>query len=170
MLPQKFVQAAHHKVSLSSVMTGAALSFTLLAEYRRCMNQGEGDLAKDGDGFNKGDDFGSRYGSPNVTSCEFFYRGRPRVSRLARSKTIRQMKDTSTKETLRSKYDVQRKTPLGEGGFGAVYLATDRNTKELVAVKKISKRFTDDASFQKEMNAFLRIRQCGGHPHIACIP
>ena len=101
--------------------------------------------------------------APNMTLCDFRI---PRVSRLARSRTIRRMEDTSTKETLRSKYDVQWKNPLGEGGFGAVYIATDRKTKEMVAVKKISKRLTDDASFQKEMNAFLHIRHKGGHPNI----
>ena len=99
----------------------------------------------------------------NQTLCEFRL---PQVARLARSRTIRRMEDTSTKDTLRSRYDVEWKNPLGEGGFGAVYIATDRRTKELVAVKKISKRLTDDASFQKEMNAFLHIRHKGGHPNI----
>lgn len=35
-----------------------------------------------------------------------------------------------------------------------------------MAVKKISKRFTNDSSFQQEMNALLQIRQKGGHPNI----
>ena len=61
----------------------------------------------------------------NQTLCDFRL---PRISKLARSRTIRRMEDTSTKETLRSRYDVQWKNPLGEGGFGAVYLATDRKT------------------------------------------
>ncbi len=99
-----------------------------------------------------------------TTYCDFL-RG-PNFSRLARSRTIRRMEKTSTKATLRSKYMVQWKNPLGEGGFGAVYLAIDRGTKEPVAVKQIAKSFTDDTSFQREMNAFLHIRHKGGHPNI----
>ena len=99
----------------------------------------------------------------SVTNCEFM---KPQLPRLARSRTLRHMEDTSTKATLKSKYDVKWGSPLGEGGFGAVYIATDRKTKEKVAVKKISKQYTDDSSFQREMNAFLHIRGSGGHPHI----
>lgn len=100
----------------------------------------------------------------HTTSCDFL-RG-PNFSRLARSRTIRRMEKTSTKATLRSRYKVQWKNPLGEGGFGAVYLAIDKGTKEPVAVKQIGKSFTDDTSFQREMNAFLHIRHKGGHPNI----
>jgi Protein kinase domain len=60
-------------------------------------------------------------------------------------------------------------TKRGEGGFGAVYLATDKQTGEFVAVKKISKRYTDDSSFQQEMNSLLHIRQSGGHPNICSL-
>jgi len=56
--------------------------------------------------------------------------------------------------------------PLGEGAFGAVYLAKDLKTGEAVAVKKIGKKFTDDVSFQREMNALLHVRKSGGHPNI----
>jgi hypothetical protein len=74
------------------------------------------------------------------TSCDFFM---PRHS-LGRRRTIKRMKDSSTKQSLESKYDVQWTRPLGEGGFGAVYIGTDKKTGEYVAVKKISKRFTND--------------------------
>jgi hypothetical protein len=106
---------------------------------------------------------GSTIFLPSVTNCEFL---KPQFPKLARSRTIRTMEDTSTKATLKSKYDVKWGSPLGEGGFGAVYIAVDRKTKEHVAVKKISKQYTDDTSFQREMNAFLHIRDSGGHPHI----
>ena len=102
--------------------------------------------------------------SVNTTACEFI-RG-PTFSRLARTRTIRRIEDSSAKSTLKSRYDVQWRTPIGEGGFGAVYLATDRKTKERVAIKQIAKSFTDNASFQREMNAFLHIRQNGSHPNI----
>ena len=47
-----------------------------------------------------------------------------------------------------------------------VYVAKHRKTGELVALKKISKKFTNDTGFQREMDAFLRIRNNGGHPNI----
>jgi hypothetical protein len=98
----------------------------------------------------------------NRTSCALF----AMPSRLVRSRTIQHMEDMSTKETLSSKYKVAFDQALGEGGFGAVYIGTDRKTGEQVAIKKIPKQLTNDASFQKEMNAFLHIRQGGGHPNI----
>lgn len=72
----------------------------------------------------------------------------------------------STEHTLESKYRVHWRRPLGEGAFGAVYLGTNRQTGEKVAIKKISQRFTDRWSFQNEMGALLQIRQAGGHPNI----
>ena len=160
-LPRKLAQVACRKFSPSTVLTGTAVSLTLLfADYRRRTHE-EYRVRGGKSIFSKEEAF-----SPNVASCEFFLRDVPRKSRVARSKTIRRMKDTSTKETLRAKYNVRWKKPLGEGGFGTVYLGTDKSTKELVAVKKIPKKLTDNASFQKEMNAFLHIRQSGGHPNI----
>ena len=76
------------------------------------------------------------------------------------------MEDTSTRETFNSKYSVQWGKPLGEGAFGKVYIATDRKTGEKVALKKIPKAYTDDVSFQREMNALLHLRKAGGHPNI----
>jgi serine/threonine protein kinase len=76
------------------------------------------------------------------------------------------MEESKTKVKLESKYKVEWKRPLGEGGFGTVFLGTDKKTGELVAVKKISKQHTDDSSFQQEMNAFHQIRMAGNHPNI----
>jgi serine/threonine protein kinase len=67
---------------------------------------------------------------------------------------------------LQSRYRVQWKQPLGEGAFGAVYIGTDVDTGERVAVKQISKSHTDNVTFQREMDALLHIRQQGGHPNI----
>lgn len=92
-----------------------------------------------------------------------------RRTRLARRATIRKMDENSSRATLRSKYRVDWDEPLGEGAFGAVYLASDRQTGEQVAVKKITKEFTDDVSFQHEMNALLHLRKAGGHPNICSL-
>jgi serine/threonine protein kinase len=165
MLPQKFaLAAARRKVFRYDVVAGAAISAALLAEYQRRVTKVEEEVVDGDERPTRNTVRLSSFLTPNLASCDFLHG--PRMSRLARSSTIRRMQDTSTQATLRSKYDVQWNAPLGEGGFGAVYLAKDRKTKELVAVKKISKNYTDDASFQKEMNAFLHIRQCGGHPNI----
>jgi serine/threonine protein kinase len=90
-----------------------------------------------------------------------------RLSSVRRHATIQKLNQTkNASATLESKYKVQWKRPLGEGTFGAVYSASRRSTGEAVAVKKISKQFTDNLAFQREMEALLHIRENGGHPYI----
>ena len=89
-----------------------------------------------------------------------------RQSRLRRSSTIVQYQNEVSKESVRSRYRVNWKKPLGEGGFGAVYSAVDRKTGEKVALKQISKKYTDTVGFQREMEALLHLRRHGGHPNI----
>jgi len=67
---------------------------------------------------------------------------------------------------LEQKYQVDWKTPLGEGAYGKVYLAMNINTKENVALKKIDKRHTDTTVFQTETKALLEIHKNNGHPNI----
>jgi Protein kinase domain len=88
------------------------------------------------------------------------------ISSLRRHETIQQMEQTAAKASLKDLYDVKWSDPLGEGAFGSVHTAIDRRTGEIVAVKKISKEYTDNLSFQREMDALLHIRQSGGHPNI----
>ena len=85
---------------------------------------------------------------------------------LKRNKTISLYKSEVSKETVRSRYKVAWNRPLGQGGFGAVYSATDRKTGEKVALKQISKKYTNDVGFQREMEALLHLRRAGGHPNI----
>eukprot|EP00934_Nitzschia_sp_Nitz4_P002606 Nitzschia sp. Nitz4//scaffold3_size479765//254109//256481//NITZ4_000106-RA/size479765-processed-gene-1.515-mRNA-1//-1//CDS//3329550776//2596//frame0 len=101
---------------------------------------------------------------PNFTSCDFF----PGSSlwNLRKVRTERCLEDLKSKESLRDKYKVRWRKPLGRGGFGDVYYASDRKTKETFAVKKIEKEFTSDESFQREVNSLIHIRQKGGHPNI----
>lgn len=103
----------------------------------------------------------------NRTSCGAF--GMNFVSRrsnLRRSNTFKLMETERERETLENRYTVEWSEPIGEGSFGAVYQAQDKKTGEHVAVKKISKRATDNESFQREMDALLHIRKHGGHPNI----
>ena len=93
----------------------------------------------------------------------------PMGLRLRRQATIQKMDETAVQdERLESRYDVHwQQAPLGEGAFGVVWAATDRSTGERVAVKKIPEHCTDLASFQREMDALLLLRERGGHPYTA---
>eukprot|EP00978_Attheya_sp_CCMP212_P017225 scaffold45753_cov46-Attheya_sp.AAC.3 len=76
-------------------------------------------------------------------------------------------KNKQTKSNmLRTKYSVDYSRKLGQGAFGSVYLAMDRETGEKMALKCIDKKYTNDNSFQREMNALLHLRLNGGHPNI----
>ena len=108
----------------------------------------------------------------SVSSCEASYSITDRlrkISNLARHRTIKRMHDTSSKKSLHERYQIKWSKPLGEGAFGAVYKATDRNTGEHVAIKKISKKFTSNIGFQREMDALLHVRHEGGHPNICSL-
>jgi serine/threonine protein kinase len=169
MFPRRVaVKASRRKLFQNRAVIGAALSLVVFAEYER--RNAADDVRQDSQIQNSFSRRKARellstlLGDVNSTSCEFLG-----PIRLTRHGTIQHMQETSSRMSLKLKYDVQWRNPLGEGGFGAVYLATDRKTKEKVAVKKIPKRLTNDVSFQKEMNAFLQIRQGGGHPNICGI-
>jgi hypothetical protein len=89
---------------------------------------------------------------------------------LSRRATILLLNETSNPiQNLYANYSVSWNRYLGEGAFGAVHLATNKITGDKVALKKIPKKFTDDASFQNEVNALTRVRANGGHPHICSI-
>jgi serine/threonine protein kinase len=60
-------------------------------------------------------------------------------------------------------------TLLGEGAFSSVYLGHEKKTDLPVAVKKISKQYTDTDGFERELRALLHIRKSGGHPHICSL-
>jgi len=84
----------------------------------------------------------------------------------SRQQTLRLFDRTSSTATVESKYKVDWNNPLGEGGYGAVFVCTDRKTGENLALKMIPKEFTDKESFQKEIDALLRVRESGSHPNI----
>lgn len=89
-----------------------------------------------------------------------------RISQLRRHQTMQKLEETKTRHTLQSKYRVDWKNPLGQGAFGAVFMGKSLSTGESVAIKKLSKDFTDNISFQREMDALLHLREAGGHPNI----
>jgi len=69
--------------------------------------------------------------------------------------------------SLNDKYNLDWEQVLGEGAYGSVHPARLAATGEKVALKKISKRYTDSSSFKTETDALLRIYDNGGHPNIS---
>jgi hypothetical protein len=101
--------------------------------------------------------------SPATSGCEGALLTFPRLRRQA---TIEQLQVTASPNRLENTYRIRWDDKLGEGAYGSVYLAHHKITGEAVAVKEIDKRFTDSTSFQREMDALLRIREFSGHPHV----
>ena len=66
-----------------------------------------------------------------VTACDFDSQASKSNSRVSQHQTFRNMQAESTKKKLRSMYNVKWKRPLGEGGFGAVYLGREKKTGDL---------------------------------------
>ncbi|KAL3942043.1 MAG: hypothetical protein SGBAC_003704 [Bacillariaceae sp.] len=85
---------------------------------------------------------------------------------LERRKTLKRLKEGRDKRKLEDVYHVNWEAPLGEGGFGAVFAAANKNTGKFAALKVISKEYTNDDGFRREMEALLQIRGLGGHPNL----
>jgi len=96
-------------------------------------------------------------------------RAEERRALLRTRKTVHRMEQDSIKDSLETRYDVDWKTPLGEGSFGVVYLGMEKFGQEAVAVKKIGKKHTNAAELQLEMRALMHLRDSGGHPNICSL-
>jgi hypothetical protein len=90
----------------------------------------------------------------------------PQRSKGARNVMLHRKRSKAGRD-LHSKYKVDWKTVIGEGAYGSVYPARLASTGEKVALKKISKRYTNSSAFRKETEALLRIYDNGGHPNIS---
>lgn len=98
-----------------------------------------------------------------VTECAFFFSSPPPLRRMT---TVQRMRETASKDKVDNLYDVNWKKPIGKGMFGDVFQGKHLSTNEKVAIKKISKRFTNNEAFQREMDNLLFLEQTGGHPSI----
>jgi hypothetical protein len=155
--------------SRSRISLGAAASLLVIAELDR-QQQHDHDESASPPTVSSRNQWYPTFTS--ATSCDAgmsINPGMHHISKLRRHETLQRMDDNVTKESLKSRYKVQWKKPLGEGAFGAVYLATNKQTGEKVAIKKISKKYTDNVGFQREMNALLHLRKSGGHPNICSL-
>ena len=61
-------------------------------------------------------------------------------------------------------YDVQYK--LGKGAYGIVWKATDKRTKEVVALKKIFDAFQNATDAQRTFREIMFLQEMDGHEHI----
>lgn len=86
---------------------------------------------------------------------------------LPRRGTVEKLAQLKTRGTATDKYEWDKTRPVGEGAYSRVYRATIKDSpNEVVALKEISKKFTNNQSFQQEMEAMLHVQESGGHPHL----
>ena len=62
------------------------------------------------------------------------------------------------------KYDILQK--LGKGAYGIVWKATDKRTKEMVALKKIFDAFQNATDAQRTYREVIFLQQMGEHENI----
>ena len=65
------------------------------------------------------------------------------------------------------RYDVQLK--LGKGAYGIVWKATDKRTKETVALKKIFDAFQNSTDAQRTFREVMFLQEMKGHEHIVSL-
>ena len=85
---------------------------------------------------------------------------------VRKHRTLRLLDKYKTQTSVDSKYSWNKDEMVGEGAYSKVYQATSKDTNEVVALKNISKKYTDSQYFQQEVEAMLYIQERGGHPHV----
>ena len=85
---------------------------------------------------------------------------------VRKHRTLRLLDKFKTQTSVDSKYSWNKDKMVGEGAYSKVYMATAKDTNDVVALKNISKEYTDSQYFQQEVEAMLYIQEKGGHPHV----
>jgi len=98
----------------------------------------------------------------NTTRCDDFNADYSLLHRYSKEKN-----DKNNQKIMHTKYNIDWSNVLGEGAYGKVYLARVADTGEKVALKKISKRYTNSSAFISETAALWRVFDAGGHPNIS---
>ncbi|KAL3904313.1 MAG: hypothetical protein SGILL_010116, partial [Bacillariaceae sp.] len=81
--------------------------------------------------------------------------------------TVEKLEQLKTRGDAERKYEWNKDKPVGQGAYSRVYKASTKDTEhETVALKEISKKYTNNQSFQQEMEAMLHVQEQGGHPHL----
>lgn len=65
---------------------------------------------------------------------------------------------------IREKYDLHKR--LGKGAYGIVWKATDRRTRDTVALKKIFDAFRNQTDAQRTFREIMFLQEFGRHPNI----
>jgi len=99
------------------------------------------------------------FNASNSTSNE-------RVAHCAQNIMLQSHRSRLSRE-LSDKYAPDWKEVLGEGAYGTVHIARLKENNKKVALKKISKKYTNSSSFNRETNSLLAIHDSGGHPNVA---
>uniref|UniRef100_A0A3P8Q727 Mitogen-activated protein kinase 15 n=1 Tax=Astatotilapia calliptera TaxID=8154 RepID=A0A3P8Q727_ASTCA len=71
---------------------------------------------------------------------------------------------SDVEEHISLKYDIKKR--LGKGAYGIVWKAVDRQTGEIVAVKKIFDAFRNRTDAQRTFREIMFLQEFGGHPNI----
>ncbi|KAH7731202.1 Protein C05D10.2 c [Aphelenchoides avenae] len=66
--------------------------------------------------------------------------------------------------TIRERYDIHKR--LGKGAYGIVWKATDRRTRDTVALKKIFDAFRNQTDAQRTFREIMFLQEFGRHPNI----
>jgi len=104
--------------------------------------------------------------NPAYTSNTQSISSQDRRALLRKHKTLRLLNELKTEASVESKYEWNKDEIIGEGAYSKVYQAVSKDTGEVVALKDISKKFTDSKYFQQEVEAMLYIQEKGGHPRV----
>lgn len=104
--------------------------------------------------------------NPSFTSNTQSISSQDRRAILRKHKTLRLLSELKTEASAESKYDWNKDEIIGEGAYSKVYQAVSKDTGEVVALKDISKKYTDSKYFQQEVEAMLYIQEKGGHPRV----
>ena len=115
-------------------------------------------------------DFNSDYSAP--PSVQHTSRKEDPSPKSLRSSSLlhrysKEKNDKNNQKIMHTKYNIDWSNVLGEGAYGKVYLARVADTGEKVALKKISKRYTNSSAFISETAALWRVYDAGGHPNIS---
>ncbi|XP_072303543.1 mitogen-activated protein kinase 15 [Eucyclogobius newberryi] len=71
---------------------------------------------------------------------------------------------SEVEEHISQKYEIKKR--LGKGAYGIVWKAVDRQTSEVVAVKKIFDAFRNRTDAQRTFREILFLQEFGDHPNI----
>ncbi|XP_070702260.1 mitogen-activated protein kinase 15 [Pempheris klunzingeri] len=80
------------------------------------------------------------------------------------SKTYESTNVSEVEEHISLKYEIKKR--LGKGAYGIVWKAVDRQTGEIVAVKKIFDAFRNRTDAQRTFREIMFLQEFGDHPNI----